>query len=101
MHNTKDTTNVITIPHGGITREQMNDAHATLCDLLDNIERVGVENAKITKSDESAIRLCVHLLAQGNGDESNVITIPHGGIADDTQEVITIPHGGIIDKASR
>lgn len=82
MHNTKDTANVITIPHGGITREQMNDAHATLCDLLDNIERVGVENARITKSDESAIRLCVRLLAQGNGDESSVITIPHGGIID-------------------
>lgn len=71
--------NVITIPHGGITREQLNDANATLCDLLDRIEGVGVQNARITKADENAIRLCVCLLGFAR-NESTVITIPHGGL---------------------
>lgn len=75
-----ESSNVITIPHGGIVApNEAKDARDTLCGLLDCIESNGVQNARITQADESAIRAAVKVLgAIVNGE--NVITIPHGGI---------------------
>jgi hypothetical protein len=89
MQNTKESHNVITIPHGGITANEAKDARDTLCRLLDCIESNGVQNARITQADESAIRTAVKVLgAIVNGDE--------------TKDVIRLPHTGIVaDKASK
>lgn len=79
MKDTKESANVITIPHGGITAEQLQDACKTLRGLLDIVESRGLDNAVITQDQAQAIRL-LSANTQGNGDESSVITIPHGGI---------------------